>query len=265
MRPGASATSRTSRSRCGSCSRTSSGRAGPRGRRRPSPAGARRREPSREISLHAGAGADAGLHRRPRGGRPRRDARRDARPRRRSGEDQPAAPDRARHRPLDAGRRVREPRSRSSATPSSSSSATASATRSCAGDGRPSTTSPSSRRRRASSTRSTSSTWPASSSCARWTDGPGVPGHGRRHRLAHDDGQRARRARLGRRRDRGRGGDARRGDLDARAAGRRLQALRRAARGRDRDRPRPDRDADPALDGRRREVRRVLRRRASRR
>ena len=64
----------------------------------------------------------------------------------------------------------------------------------------------------------------------------GVPGHARRHRLAHDDGQRARRARLGRRRDRGRGGHARRGDLDARAAGRRLQAHGRAARS---GRPRP--------------------------
>ena len=37
----------------------------------------------------------------------------------------------------------------------------------------------------------------------------------------------------------------------------------RAARGRDRDRPRPDGDADPAPDRRRREVRRVLRPRAS--
>ena len=81
----------------------------------------------------------------------------------------------------------------------------------------------------------------------------------RRHRLAHDDGERARRARLGRRRDRGRGRDARRGDLDARPAGRRLPPRRRAPRGRDRDRPRPDRDADPAPDRRRREVRRVLR------
>ena len=50
----------------------------------------------------------------------------------------------------------------------------------------------------------------------------GVPGHARRHRLAHDDGERARRPRLGRRRDRGRGRDARRAALDARAAGRRL-------------------------------------------
>ena len=88
----------------------------------------------------------------------------------------------------------------------------------------------------------------------------GVPGHARRHRLAHDDGQRPRRPRLGRRRDRGRGGDARGVDLDARAAGRRLPAPRRAARGGDGDRPRPHRDRDPAADGRGREVRRVLRR-----
>ena len=40
-----------------------------------------------------------------------------------------------------------------------------------------------------------------------------LPGHARRHRLAYDDGERARRRRLGRRRDRGRGGDARRADL----------------------------------------------------
>ncbi len=42
-----------------------------------------------------------------------------------------------------------------------------------------------------------------------------VPRHARRHRLAHDDDQRPRRARLGRRRHRGRGGDARPGDVDA--------------------------------------------------
>ena len=92
-----------------------------------------------------------------------------------------------------------------------------------------------------------------------------VPRHARRHRLAHDDGQRPRRARLGRRRHRGRGGDARPAALDARPAGRRLPAERRAARRRDRDRPRPDRDRDAPQDGRRRQVRRVLRRRASRR
>ena len=60
-------------------------------------------------------------------------------------------------------------------------------------------------------------------------NGAGVPGHARRHRLAHDDGQRPRRARLGRRRDRGRGGDARRAAVDARPAGRRLPVHRRVA------------------------------------
>jgi len=92
-------------------------------------------------------------------------------------------------------------------------------------------------------------------------DGVAFPRHARRHRLAHDDGQRPGRARLGRRRHRGRGGDARRVAVDARAAGRRDEAHRRAAAGRDRDRPRPDRDGDPAQGGCRRQVRRVLRRR----
>ena len=62
--------------------------------------------------------------------------------------------------------------------------------------------------------------------CSREGDGvtAGLPRHAGRHRLAHDDDQRPRRARLGRRRDRGRGGDARPADLDAAAAGGRLQA-----------------------------------------
>ena len=86
-----------------------------------------------------------------------------------------------------------------------------------------------------------------------------LPGHRRRDRLAHHDGQRPRRARLGCRRDRGRGGDARPAGLDADPARRRFQAQRRAAGGRHRDRPGPDdhRDAAPARRGR--QVRRVLR------
>ena len=87
----------------------------------------------------------------------------------------------------------------------------------------------------------------------------GLPGHARRHRLPHDDGQRPRRARLGRGRDRGRGGDARPADLDAAAAGGRLPARRRAARGRHRDRPGADRHRDAARARRGLEVRRVLR------
>ena len=57
-------------------------------------------------------------------------------------------------------------------------------------------------------------------------DGVSLPRHLRRHRLAHDDGQRPRRARLGRRRHRGRGGDARPARVDAHPAGGRLPADR---------------------------------------
>ena len=46
-----------------------------------------------------------------------------------------------------------------------------------------------------------------------------VSRHAGRHRLAHDDGQRARRRGLGRGRHRGRGGDARAAELDADSAG----------------------------------------------
>ncbi len=63
-----------------------------------------------------------------------------------------------------------------------------------------------------------------------------VSGHRVRHRFAHDDDQRPRRARLGRRRHRGRGRDARAAFVDADSAGRRLQADRPAA---GRRRPRP--------------------------
>ena len=88
----------------------------------------------------------------------------------------------------------------------------------------------------------------------------GLPGHAGRHRLAHDDGQRPGRARLGRRRHRGRGRDARAAGVDAHPAGGRLQARRRAARGRDGHRPGPDHHRDAARARGRREVRGVLRR-----
>ena len=54
--------------------------------------------------------------------------------------------------------------------------------------------------------------------------------HARRHRFAHHHGQRPRRARLGRRRHRGRSRDARPADLDADPGSHRLQADRQAAR-----------------------------------
>ena len=58
-------------------------------------------------------------------------------------------------------------------------------------------------------------------------DGVALPGHLCGHRLAHHDGQRSRRAGLGRRRHRGRGRDAGPAGVDADPAGRRLQAHRR--------------------------------------
>ena len=87
----------------------------------------------------------------------------------------------------------------------------------------------------------------------------GLSGHALRHRLAHDDGQRPGRGRLGRRRHRGRGGDARPAELDADSAGARLPADGPAARGRDGHRPRADDHRGAAQEGRRRQVRRVLR------
>ncbi len=90
-----------------------------------------------------------------------------------------------------------------------------------------------------------------------------VPRHLRRHRLAHHHGQRPRRARLGRRRHRGRGGHARPARVDADPEGRRLQALGRDPDRCHRDRRRPHDHRDAAQARRGRQVRRVLRLRAS--
>ena len=133
----AASTSRGCRTRCGSCSRTSSAtRTASRSRAttsRRSPRWVATAEPSREISFaparvllqdFTGVPAVVDLA-------AMRDAMRDL------GGDpariNPLHPGRARDRPLGAGRRVRQRGSRSAATPSSSSSATASATPSCAG------------------------------------------------------------------------------------------------------------------------------------
>ena len=75
----------------------------------------------------------------------------------------------------------------------------------------------------------------------------GLPRHPGRHRLAHDDDQRPRRARLGRRRDRGRGRHARPADVDAhprRWSGSGSTGKLRG--GCDGHRPRAYRHADPA-------------------
>ena len=212
-------------------------------------------EPAQRDHVPAVARPAPGLHRRPRRRRPRRHARGDAGPRRRPGAHRGAHPGRAGHRPLGAGRRVRHPRGlplQRRARVRAQQGALRAAPLGPAGvrraQGRPAEH----RDRPPGQPR-------VPRPRGREPRRPGVPGHARRHRLAHDDDQRPRRARLGRRRHRGRGRHARRAAVDARPAGRRLQARRPAARGRDRHRPRPDRDADPAPGRRGREVRRVLR------
>ncbi len=219
----------------------------------------RGRRAQRRDPLPAGAGADAGLHRRARRGRPGGDARRDGGDRRRPGGDQPAGRRRPRDRPLGPGRRLRQRRRlrrqrrarlraqpRALLVPQVGPAVLRQLPRGAAGDrdlppGQPRAPGPGRLQPR------------GRGRAARLSRHPG------RHRLAHDDGQRPRRARLGRRRDRGRGGDARPTDLDAAAPGGRLQARRRAARGGDRDRSRPHRDRDAARARRRLQVRRVLR------
>ena len=84
------------------------------------------------------------------------------------------------------------------------------------------------------------------------------PRHAGRHRQPHHHGQRPCRARLGRRRHRGRSRHARPADLDADPGGHRLQAHRQADRGHHRHRSRPHRHPDTAPQGRRRQIRRIL-------
>ena len=148
----------------------------------------------------------------------------------------------------------------SRSTPSATTSATASATPSCAGARRPSTTSGSCRRRPASATRSTSST---SASASGRSENDGVA-QAYPDTLVGTDSHTTMINGLG---VLGWGV----GGIEAEAAmlGQPISMLlpqvigfkldRRAARGRDRDRPRADRDRDAAREGRRRQVRRVLR------
>ena len=115
---------------------------------------------------------------------------------------------------------------------SANTSATASATSSCAGASPPSTISASCRRAPASATRSTSNISPRPCGPAR-TDGAHrrLSRHAGRHRQPHHHGQRPRRARLGRRRHRGRGRHARPADLHAHPRGRRLPLTGRLPEG----------------------------------
>ena len=165
------------------------------------------------------------------------------RARRRPAEDQPAVAGRSGDRPLGPGRRLRPARRLRAQRRAASTSATPSATPSCAGA-----------QHAFDNFRVVP---PGTGICHQvnleylaqvvWTAPEGnrerrLSRHAGRHRQPHHDDQRPGRARLGRRRHRGRGGDARPADLDADPGGGRLQAHRPAARGRDRDRPGADRD-----------------------
>ncbi len=91
-----------------------------------------------------------------------------------------------------------------------------------------------------------------------------VPGYLRGHRQPHHDGERPRRAGLGRRRYRGRGRDAGAAGVDADSQGCRVQADRRAPGRRHRHGRGAHRHRDAAQARRGRQVRRVLRRRCRR-
>ena len=166
----------------------------------------------------AGARADAGFHRRAGGGRSRRHARCHEEARRRSEEDQPAGAGRSRHRPLGRGQLLRQQRPRSRRTSRKSTSRTRSATSSSNGRSARSRISAWCRPAPASAIRSISNICRRPSG-PRKEQGQGrrqgdddrdrLSGHAGRHRLAHHHGQRALGARLGRRRHRGGGRDAR--------------------------------------------------------
>ncbi len=217
--------------------------------------------------LPAGAGADAGLHRRSGGGRSCRHARRDGTSRRRSEENQPAGAGGSGHRPFGGGEflwtqgLVQEERRRGiQAEPGTlpvpeMGAALVRGFPRCAA-----------RHRHLPSGQSRISIPDCLDGEAqgqlpgqvrRHRDG--LSGHAGRHRFAHHDGERAFRARLGRRRHRGRSGDARPALFDAAAGSDRRAVQRQAQGGRHRDRSRPHRHADAAQARRGRQIRRIFR------
>ena len=191
--------------------------------------------------------------------RPRDHARGDGRPRRRPDEDQPARPGRDGHRPLRDRRRLRhargvraQRRDRVRAQPRALPVPALGPGCVRRLQGRPA-------RHRHRAPGQHRAPRPRRVHPRGGRRAAGLPRHLRRHRLPHHDGQRHRRGRLGRRRHRGRGRDARPAGVDADPARGRLQAQRRAARGRDRHRPGADDHRDAAQARRGRQVRGVLR------
>ncbi len=207
-----------------------------------------------------GARADAGFHRRALRRRSRGDARRHHQARRRRPEDQSAGARPPRHRSLGDGRRIRHaqgvrgqcrarirPQPRALRIPQMGIEGARQFLGGAAGDGH--LPPGQSRIYR-----------PRGLVLGRRQGGDGrLSGHARRHRQPYDDGQRPGHPRLGRRRDRGRGGDARPAGQHADPRGGGLQAHRRAAGGHHRHRPGAHRHADAARQGRGGALRRILR------
>ena len=215
--------------------------------------------PGEGDCLHSGARAAPGLHRRAGGRRSRDHARRDRRPRRRPEEGQPAAVGRARDRSLRAGGLLRPARRVRSEQPPRVPAQPRALRLPAVGPERLQQLP-----RRAARDRDRAPGQSRVPGARRLPRDPrrraaGVPGHAGRHRLAHHDGERAGRGRLGRRRHRSRSGDAGPADLDADPRGARGAAGGRPARGGDGDRPRADGHRAAAQAGSGRQVRRVLR------
>ncbi len=212
--------------------------------------------------VHPRPRGDAGLHRRALRGGPGHHARGRRRPRRRPR----ARSTRSRRPSWSSTTRCRSTSSASAtpsrATSSSSTAATRSATSSCAG-ARPRSTTSRSCRPGTGIVHQVNLEYLARVVMTREADGRRgrrLPRHLRRHRLAHHDGQRPRRAGLGRRRHRGRGRDARPAGLDAHPARGRLQAHRADPGGRHGHRRGAHHHRAAAQARRGRQVRGVLRR-----
>ena len=229
----------------------------PRTTSRPSRSGTRTADPSVEIQFTPPAGDHAGLHRGALHRRPGHHARGGRRPGRRPGQGQPAGTGRSGDRPLGDRRPVR-PRRRVRAQRRDRVRAQRRALPVPAlGPGRVQRLQGGAARHRHRAPGQHRIPGPRGA----WNaNGVAYPGHLRRHRLAHHDGQRPRRAGLGRRRHRGRGGHAGPAGVDADPPRGRLQADRRAPGRRHRHRRGAHRHRDAAQARRGRQVRRVLRR-----
>ena len=208
--------------------------------------------------LHAGTRAHAGLHRRARRGGPGRDAERRGARGRGPVPGESRHPRGPHHRSQRAGRPVPHPgglRAQHRVRVPAQRRALHAPPLGAAGVRRP--------QRGPARRRDLPSGEPGASRPGRvGARGRGVPRHAGRHRLAHHDDQRPRRARLGRGRHRGRGRDARSAHVPPAARRDRCARHRRAAGRHHGDGPGADAHGDAARPRRGGEVRRVLRRRA---